>query len=263
MLQAKPPAHRAQEGPAHSIKVTEQGREGRAKGPEARRDSRRWTGHSKVGAGRSGHRFVAPHPPRHAQGQGNLAPSSGLLGADGETEARRGRDGSKVTQEPESPGRRGGGKERASLPPSLCTLQSPAAKGWLHIPALRPNHEKKSAGPRGQGCLCAGRGIALAERLLWETSHLREVSHPHKPQETQGRILPAASKLRFKAPRRDFCPTQKHCRTFLQPSSRKPPLHKPRPVRDASILNLFSAGAFSSRLILSGSMGKVFAIWVH
>ena len=42
MLLAKQPAHRAWEGPATSIKVTEQGREERAKGPEARRDFRRW-----------------------------------------------------------------------------------------------------------------------------------------------------------------------------------------------------------------------------
>jgi len=41
MILEKHPAHRAREGPAHSIKVTDQGREGRAKGPEAQRDLRR------------------------------------------------------------------------------------------------------------------------------------------------------------------------------------------------------------------------------
>lgn len=141
----------------------------------------------------------------------------------------------------------------------------------MRVPALRPNHEKTSsrplsAAPRGQECLCDGRGIALAERVL------REVSHSYKPQEIKDRTLPAASKLRFKAPRRDFCPTQKHCssdppspapRTFLQPLSHKPPFHEPRTVQDASILNLLSVGACSSLLILSGSTGKVSAIRAH
>ena len=94
------------------------------------------------------------------------------------------------------------------------------------------------------------------------TSHKKPRGGPSQQQ----------SKLRFKAPRRVFCPTQKHCssdppspapRTFLQPLSHKPPFHEPRPVQDASILNLFSAGACSSLLVLSGSVGKVFAIWAH
>lgn len=141
----------------------------------------------------------------------------------------------------------------------------------MHIPALRPNHEKTSsrslpAAPRGQECLCDRRGIALTEQVF------REVSHSYEPQETKGRTLPAASKLHFKVPRKDFCPTKKHCSsdapspapgTFLQPLSLKRAFCEPRLVQDPSILNLLSAGACSSLLILSGSTGKVFAIWAH
>lgn len=126
LLLAKRPALRAQEGSAHPIKVTKQGSREERRGQRHRGISGEVEGRSWLQAGRSEHQFVAPHPPRHARGQGNLPLR---FGADGETEAGRGRDGSKVTQEAESPGRRGGGKERASLPSSLWTLQSQAAKG--------------------------------------------------------------------------------------------------------------------------------------
>lgn len=46
--------------------------------------------HSLVQAVRSEHLFAAPHPHRHAQGQGNLAPRAGLFYADGEAEAGKG-----------------------------------------------------------------------------------------------------------------------------------------------------------------------------
>lgn len=75
----------------------------------------------------------------------------------------------------------------------------------MHTLALRPNHEKTGsrplpAAPRGQECLCDGRGIARAERVLWE------VSHSYKPQETKGGTLPAAIQTPLQSPEKSFLP---------------------------------------------------------
>lgn len=124
MLLAKHPAHRAREGPAHSIKVTEQGRGQRHRGISG--GGRPLFG---FGLGDLSINLQLPTLPKTHGARETLHPGPGCLVQMGRL--KQGGEGTdpRSPRKPESQGRRGGGKEQASLPSSLCTLQSQAGKG--------------------------------------------------------------------------------------------------------------------------------------
>lgn len=206
--------------PAHS-KVTEQGREGRAKGPEAKQDFRRRKLTLRFGLGDRS----SPFSPTHTWGQGKL------FGANMETEAGREGMDPRSAGKPESPGSGGRRNKHPSPSPSArCKGQEP----WVHIPALRLAWEK--SGYFG--------GYPTLTRCKKPQAGPSQ-QHPNCFKTQKRRVLPVVPPALLPGPSCSLCP-----QTSLPPAKARP--------RHLHLKNLPSAGACSSLLVLSGSPGKVF-----